>query len=182
MSASGGFQPAPARDKVVGDRGRLIGIARRDARRAPMEELESATITTEAGLVGDHKGRRFRNRAITVLSLEQWDEALAEIDALAGTHPGVGWTARRANLLVEGVRLPRARGALLSIGPVDLEVTYPTQPCRRMEEACPGLLKALHPEWRGGITARVLAGGAIKLGDPVVITHRPPEKTIRLPR
>ena len=69
----------------------------------------------------------------------------------------------------------------MRIGPVLLEVTYPTQPCSRMEEAHAGLLKALHPDWRGGITTRVLEGGLLRSGDPVEVLHAPPERRIRLP-
>lgn len=148
-----------------------------------MEVLAAASISREAGLAGDHKGLKFRNRAITVLSIEQWREALAELVAEGCPSPvDLPWTARRANLLVEGVRLPRARGAIVRVGKVKLEVTYPTQPCRRMEEAHPGLLKALHPQWRGGVTAKVLEPGDIAVGDEVEILVRPPEKQIRLPR
>ena len=50
-----------------------------------------------------------------------------------------------------------------------------------MEEAHAGLLKALHPDWRGGITTRVLEGGVLKIGDPVEVLHAPPERRIRLP-
>ncbi len=175
-------KPLQAKNAQLSDRGQLVGIARRDKRRAPMEEIGAGSITTEAGLIGDHKGKKFRNRQITVLSLEQWLEALASIPAEVDGEPlKLPWTARRANLLVEGVDLPRARGGILRIGPVKFEVTYPTQPCKRMDEAQPGLLKALHPAWRGGVTARVLEGGEIQLGDEVEILVRPPEKLIRLP-
>lgn len=147
-----------------------------------MEEIGAGLITTEAGLIGDHKGAKFKTRQITVLSLEQWREALAALAAASRGRPiELAWTARRANLLVEGVDLPRARGGILRIGPVKLEVTYPTQPCKRMDEAYPGLLKALHPDWRGGVTARVLEGGEIGIGDTVEVLVRPPEKVIRLP-
>ncbi|MDX2288095.1 MAG: MOSC domain-containing protein [Hyphomicrobiaceae bacterium] len=167
-------------DQALRDVGRLVGIAWRPARRAPMQEVETASISLETGLEGDHKGLKFKNRAVTVLSREAWQAALAELSDLGGPVD-LPWTARRANLLVEDVHLPRARGGIISIGPVRLEITYPTQPCKRMDEAHPGLLKALHPEWRGGVTARVLAPGPIRLGDTVSVLLRPAERTIRLP-
>jgi len=161
--------------------GRLIGIARRPERRAPMEEIDAGEIGVESGLEGDHKGPKFPRRRITVLAIEDWRRALAELSDLAGPVP-LPWTVRRANLLVEGVRLPRAAGAILEIGPVALEVTFPTQPCRRMDEAHPGLLKALHPDWRGGVTCRVLAGGHVRLGDVARVVSSPPERgRLRLP-
>jgi MOSC domain-containing protein YiiM len=159
---------------------RLIGIARRGSPRARMETLEEGVINAGGGLEGDHKGRKFPNRGITVLAREAWEAALAELGD--GDHKvELPWITRRANLFVEGAELPRARGGLVRIGPVLLEVTYPTQPCQRMEEARAGLLKALHPDWRGGITARVLEGGTVRLGDAVEIVLSPPEKKVRLP-
>lgn len=158
--------------------GRLIGIAVRPAYRAPMQTLEAADVAVGGGVAGDYKGAKHPRRGVTVLAREAWEAALADLgeqkDALA-------WTARRANLLVEGVELPRAVGGVVRVGPVVLEVTYPTTPCARMEEARPGLLKALYPDWRGGITASVLEGGRIALGDAVEVLLSPPERKIRLP-
>jgi MOSC domain-containing protein YiiM len=161
--------------------GRLIGIARRNAVRAPMQEIDAGLISVEGGLEGDHKGPKFPRRRITVLAREAWEQALGELTSADEQPVRLSWTTRRANLLVEGIRLPRARGAILRIGPVKLEVTYPTQPCSRMDEAFPGLLKALHPDWRGGVTCQVLEGGAVKIGDDVEVLLAPPEKIVRLP-
>lgn len=161
--------------------GRLIGIARRDAVRAPMEELTTGSVTVERGLEGDHKGPKFPRRRITVLAREAWEEALAELRGADGASVELPWTVRRANLLVAGVRLPRARGGILRIGSIKLETTNPTQPCARMEEAHAGLLKALHPDWRGGVTCAVLEGGTVSLGDEVEVLHAPPEHVARLP-
>ncbi len=158
----------------------MIGIARRPARREPMQEISSAVILTGGGVEGDHKGLKFPNRGVTVLSREAWEQALAELDASDGTVC-LPWTVRRANVLVEGVRLPRARGGIVRIGSAMLEVTYPTQPCVQMERARKGLLKALHPDWRGGITCRVINGGPISLNDTIEVLVSPPEQTIRLP-
>jgi len=145
-----------------------------------MEEIDEGVIAAGGGLEGDHKGRKFPLRGITVLAREAWEAALAELEG-SDDPVALPWTVRRANLFVEDAALPKARGGSVRIGPVLLEVTYPTQPCRRMEEAYPGLLKALHPEWRGGITARVLEGGRVHVGDVVEIVASPPEKQIRLP-
>jgi MOSC domain-containing protein YiiM len=146
-----------------------------------MEELAAGSITVEGGLDGDHKGPKFPKRRITVLAREAWDAALAELRDADGSEVRLSWTTRRANLLVEGVRLPRVRGGILRVGPVKLEVTYPTQPCRRMDEAYPGLLKALHPDWRGGVTCQILEGGDVRVGDEVEVLHSPPEHAMRLP-
>lgn len=157
-------------------KGRLVGIARRAERLVPMEEVEYAVITSAAGLEGDHKGNKFPDRQITVLSVEAW--RLAAHDA---GKPDLHWTNRRANLLVEGVFLPRAAGGVLQAGEVLLEVTNQTVPCKRMDDALPGLRKALHPDWRGGVTCRVRQGGLIKMYDPVEVLVSPPQRVIRLP-
>lgn len=156
--------------------GRLIAIARRQARREPIEQCVTGFITLAEGLTGDFKGAKYRRRQITVLEREAWEAALAELGKQ------LPWTTRRANLLVEGIRLPRGIGSIVRIGPVELEVTGQTYPCRRMEEACPGLLSALAKDWRGGITARVLKGGPVAVGDAAeIVLGQLPAKTPRLP-
>jgi MOSC domain-containing protein YiiM len=158
--------------------GRLIGIARKSARLAPVETLDRGRITVDGGLEGDHRGPKYPLRRITVIAREDWEAAVAELPEDAANLP---WTARRANLLVEGVRLPRAAGGVIQVGPVVLEITGETNPCGRMDEAYPGLLRALHPEWRGGVTCSVREGGEITLGDAVGILHAPVERTRVLP-
>lgn len=161
-------------------RGKLIGIARRHQPRVPMEVVDSIRVTEGGGLEGDHKGLKFPKRGVTLLAIEDWRAALADLADLAGEVP-LPWTARRANLLVEGVDLPQAARAVIAVGHVTLEVTAQTYPCRRMEAAHRGLLKALAPDWRGGITARVVAGGLIRVGDPVEIVSSPKPHRPRLP-
>lgn len=158
----------------------LLGIARRDGPRRPMQKIAEGLISVERGLEGDHKGTKFPRRQITILSREDWSAALAELHDLAGPVP-LPWTARRANLLVEGLSLPRGPGSIVRIGGVQLEVTAQTYPCRRMEEVHPGLLKALAPDWRGGVTARVIVGGTVRIGDAVAVEVRKTERKVRLP-
>lgn len=139
----------------------LIGIAIREGPRAPMQTVVHCAVSGEAGLAGDRRGKPGK-RQVTVLSESAWLRACA---ALGRPLP---WTVRRANLLVRGLEFgPDDVGRQLRIGAVILEVTGETDPCRRMDEACPGLRAALEPEWRGGVCCRVLAGGAIAVDDPV---------------
>ena len=148
--------------------GRLIGIAVRSARRRPMQLVERAQVTPEIGVEGDHKGAKLKSRQVTLLALEDWRAALADLDPANGPTD-LEWTARRANLLTEGVVLPAASGAILAIGSVRIEVTKPVFPCTRMLEAHPDLMRALSPDWRGGVAGRVIAGGEIAVGDAVTI-------------
>ncbi|MEJ2602877.1 MAG: MOSC domain-containing protein [Gammaproteobacteria bacterium] len=140
--------------------GRLVSIARRDRKRAPMEVLDRARITGAAGVEGDFRGRPGK-RQVTVLAAEDWQAACTQ---LGRTLP---WTDRRANLLIEGIRLPHRTGSRLVIGEAVLEITGELDPCSRMDEASEGLLAALTPDWRGGVTCRVVADGDVRVGDAV---------------
>jgi MOSC domain-containing protein YiiM len=53
------------------------------------------------------------------------------------------------------------------MGEALLEVVRPAAPCRLMDDhIAPGAMKALHA--RGGTVFRILEGGIIRVGDPVV--------------
>ena len=143
--------------------GKVLGIARRAKTRAPMETLESAAVTVEAGVEGDLRGT-LRDRQVTVLTREGWRAACASLGS------ELPWTTRRANVLVEGLALAEEVGKTIRIGSVALLITDETDPCLRMEEQVAGLRDALAPEWRGGVTCRVTAGGSIAVGDAAALT------------
>jgi len=67
------------------------------------------------------------------------------------------------------VQLMGRIGQQVRIGGVVLEITEETKPCSRMDEAHDGLRQALVPEWRGGVTCRVISGGPLTIGDPVTL-------------
>ena len=142
--------------------GRLEAIAIRSASRAPMLERERAQVSCAAGVDGDFRGRP-GDRQVTVLSSEAWRRAC---DHLGQSLP---WTLRRANLLVSGLEIAHTTGARLEIGDATLEVTGETDPCQVMDRQHPGLRAALGPDWRGGITCRVVRGGDVGVGDGVVL-------------
>ncbi|MGH8194401.1 MAG: MOSC domain-containing protein [Woeseiaceae bacterium] len=142
--------------------GKLVGIARREKKRAPMETLERAEISSATGVAKDSRGKPGK-RQVTVVSAAAWRNACRDLGS------EVPWTTRRANLLVEEIELPNTIGGVLEIGSVRLLITGEVDPCPRMDEQCPGLTNALTPDWRGGVSCTVLAGGSVALGDTVTL-------------
>jgi MOSC domain-containing protein YiiM len=147
---------------IVAAKGRLIGIAIKRKPREPMELLERVEISLERGLEGDVRGA-IPDHQVTIVFKDGWEAACADLGR------EVHWTARRANLFVDGVSVPKSVGAKVRLGRVLLEVTDETQPCMVMEMQAKGLRAALLPEWRGGVTCRVLESGTVKTGERVEI-------------
>jgi MOSC domain-containing protein YiiM len=139
--------------------GRLEAIWLKRMRRGPMDAVERAMLKAHRGLVGntDQGGRR----QVTLLEQEVWQALMAQVGA---TLPP---SIRRANLLPSDIRLVKSRKRLLGIGACRIRILGETKPCERMEEAWPGLQKAMYGEWAGGAFAEVLDDGAITVGDIV---------------
>lgn len=156
-------------------KGAIVALARRAVSRSPMEEVKVAVLTPDVGVLGDCKGRKFPERHVTILAVEDWDATLLDLAGPAGP-PDLPWTTRRANVLVQGFTLPRGIGSIIALGDCLVQVTGQTTPCAQMELAYPGLLRALAPDWRGGVTCKVLTGGGISIGDPVAVLRHTAEK------
>jgi len=142
--------------------GKLLGIAIKKAKRAQMILKDEVTITTEKGVEGDYRGNP-GNRQVTVVSQGSWDKACKDL------NQSLPWIARRANLLVDGISLKKSTGSFLQIGKLVLEITGETEPCHRMDEFFQGLQEVLKPDWRGGVTCRVINSGYIKIDDTVIM-------------
>ncbi len=142
--------------------GRLVGIARRDKKRAEMEILNDAEISEQTGVAYDFRGKPGK-RQVTVISAAAWAAACEDLGQ------EIPWTTRRANLLVEDIELPQRTGYVIEIGGARLLVTMEVDPCSRMDEQFPGLRSALTPEWRGGVACTVLKGAPVRLGDSVSV-------------
>lgn len=128
-------------------------------KRGPMDSVEQALVQAGEGLVGNaNQGGR---RQVTILEREIWAELMTEVN---GTLPP---SARRANLLIGGLRLHRSAKRVLRIGSCRIRILGETRPCERMEEAWPGLQAAMSRAWTGGAFGEVLDDGEILVGDPV---------------
>ncbi|HEX3130260.1 MAG TPA: MOSC domain-containing protein [Thermoanaerobaculia bacterium] len=139
--------------------GSLRTIWLKRSKRGPMDPKETATLVAGKGLAGNaNQGGR---RQVVLVPAEGWADALAEL----GAH--VDPSARRGNLLVSGIDFEGTRGRVLKVGSCRLQIWTECAPCERMDEAHPGLRKALRPHWRAGACAMILDGGEVRVGDPV---------------
>jgi len=142
--------------------GRLAWIGLRTVRRGPVQIVDAARLSPDEGLVGDrYGGRAGSKRQVTLIARE-------DIAAVAGylDRADLDPVELRRNLMVEGLNLLALKGRHLAIGDAVLEITGECHPCSRMEEILgPGGYNALRG--RGGLTARVIQPGEIRLGDTV---------------
>ncbi|MEN8619387.1 MOSC domain-containing protein [Shewanella baltica] len=144
---------------------KLLAIAYKTVKRGPMNEVLCANVTQLSGVEKDVFGRPGK-RQVTVLSKIQWQQTCHSIEA------DLPWTTRRANLLVDDLVFSSADvGKHLQIGELRLEITGETDPCKKMEIAHIGLEAALRPDWRGGVTCRVLNDAMIHLGDEITLVN-----------
>jgi MOSC domain-containing protein YiiM len=150
--------------------GVLLGIAFKRARRGVVEAVAQSSLSVSAGVANDRLGSVSKRRQVTVLRAEDWADACADIGV------NLPWTARRANLLVEGLPSFKGKtGEQIRIRDCVLEITGETDPCSRMGESHIALPDALTPNWRGGATCRVIFGGEVAAGDAVELTAWKPE-------
>ena len=147
-------------DPVDVDLGAVVSIHVAKATKLPMRPVESVVAEAGAGLVGD-RYHGSRHRHVTVQSAAALVEASQALGA--AVEPG----ATRRNVTVSGGPVPGRPGTRVRMGEALLEVVRPAAPCRLMDDLiAPGAMKALHA--RGGTVFRILEGGVIRVGDPVV--------------
>lgn len=141
--------------------GRLCWIGVRPHREQPMQVVERVDAHAGAGLSGDRYAGRNGKRGVTLIQAEH----LPVIAALSG-HAEVRPELLRRNLVVEGITLIALKGQRFRIGEVLLEGTASCDPCSRMEAALgPGGYNAMRG--MGGLCARILSGGTLRLNDTV---------------
>jgi MOSC domain-containing protein YiiM len=142
--------------------GRLEWIGQRPARRAPVLTPASAKLIAGHGVEGDrYDTKRNGPRQVTLITTED----LAATASFLGINE-ISPKLLRRNLVVRGINLLALKDRRFRIGAALLEGSGECAPCSRMEEALgPGGYNAVRGH--GGITARVIEGGEIRIGDVV---------------
>jgi MOSC domain-containing protein YiiM len=143
--------------------GRVEWIGIRPERRSPVDVVQTVDVSEKKGLIGDHYSGQSGNRHVTLIQAEH----LPVVAALTGRDeldPGIV----RRNLVVSGINLLALKDQQIEIGEVALQVTGQCHPCSKMETALgPGGYNAMRGH--GGMTAKVIRGGTIRVGDTVVV-------------
>jgi MOSC domain-containing protein YiiM len=149
----------------LGIEGRVETIVVRDRSRVPARKIDATTAIVGVGLADDRFGQRgepeLSTRQVTLLQFEHLPiiAKLARVEAIDPIQ-------LRRNLVISGINLVALRNARLQVGAAVLEIVSPCHPCSIMEETIGrGGYAAMCGH--GGMNARVIVGGLIKLGDGV---------------
>ena len=137
----------------------LAWIGLRPSRRGTIQTPGSVMAVPGRGLHGDHAMRgRNPDRQLTLMTAAD----LAILASALGSR--VDPIELRRNLLLDGAHSSLRSGDRYRLGDVLLQVTGPCEPCSRMKEVL-GNEGFLAMRGHGGVTARILRGGLLKLGD-----------------
>jgi MOSC domain-containing protein YiiM len=142
--------------------GRVEWIGLRPGRREPVKSVQETHARPGTGLDGDrYRGTPDSKRQVTLIQAEH----LAAVASMLGKE-SVDPALVRRNLVVRGINLQALKGRPFRVGGAVLELTGDCHPCSRMEENLgAGGYNALRGH--GGITARVVQEGPIRVGDVV---------------
>jgi MOSC domain-containing protein YiiM len=155
------LEPTKLADNQVGT-GHVSWIGIRPGRRAALEVVDAVEALEDLGLRGDHfAGKPGSDRQVSLLQHEHL-EVVASVLGKATIDPGL----LRRNICIRGINLLSLVDRRFRIGEALLEGAGPCRPCSRMEE------NLGHGGWNamrghGGITARIVRSGLIRVGDEV---------------
>jgi len=142
--------------------GKLEWIGVSSARKSGIESMQFVDLEAGTGIVGDHHAQSGKSeRQVTLIQAEHLP-AIAGLLGIEKISPEI----LRRNLVVSGINLLALKDKTFTVGDVVLTGTGNCVPCSRMEENLgPGGYNAMRGH--GGLTAIVIDGGTIQLGDEI---------------
>jgi MOSC domain-containing protein YiiM len=153
--------------------GELEWIGVRPARRAALLALDSVKAIEGLGLDGDHRVKKTPGsaRQVTLISREFIGQ-IAHFLQRSSIPPEL----LRRNLVISGINLNALRRQRFTIGEALFEATALCHPCARMEEALGrgGVAAMLG---HGGLCARILKTGTIRVGDQLRVRGGAPAES-----
>jgi MOSC domain-containing protein YiiM len=148
--------------------GEIIWIGARPARDQPMLAVNAAQIVLKRGLIGDRYGKKPTSAGKRELSLIS-AEAIAELARRLGIADATQlYPQTRRNIVVRGIDLTQLMTETFELGECQLQGSGSCDPCLRMNLAF-GAAGLQAMQGLGGITARVLRPGIIRLGDCLLV-------------
>ncbi|HEY8393899.1 MAG TPA: MOSC domain-containing protein [Thermaerobacter sp.] len=147
--------------------GRVAFICIAPSAAAPMTTVEQVRAVPGRGLEGD---RYFQGTGTFWRPLPDYELTLIEIETLEALEREEGIRLHpadaRRNIVTRGVPLNHLAGRQFRLGPVLVEGIRLCEPCGHLERLTrPGVREAL--VHRGGLRARILTEGIIRIGDVV---------------
>ena len=146
--------------------GHVVGIYTAPEAGAPMEQQGTVVVVPGVGIVGD----RYALRTGTWSDPRWPDQDLTLFEAEVADELGLELYIPRRNIVVHGVSLDGLIGVRFRLGEALLAGVRPCDPCKYIEglTGVPDLTKSL-AKGRGGLRARIIEGGRIRLGDTIEV-------------
>lgn len=167
----------------IPSQGSVVAVCKKGESGLPKFEVDAIQLVENYGIQGDyHAGKYVRHRYLarkdpTQLNLRQ--VLLADTNIMAdlarqGIHLQPGMLGE--NILVDGISLMALPvGSQIGVGDAVLELIGVRQPCSQLNEMHPRLLEEVKVEsadqvsYNAGMLARILKGGWVRPGDPLVL-------------
>ncbi|MEL7002762.1 MAG: MOSC domain-containing protein [Bacteroidota bacterium] len=145
--------------KQYSQSGEVSWIGIRSTRKQGLTNTTKVEAIQGIGLEGDHYKSKNGKRQVTLIQAEH----ITTVASYLGKDH-IDPDLLRRNIVIRGINLLSLKGKQFALGKAILEYTGECHPCSRMEENL-GIGGYNAMRGHGGITAAIIKGGVISIGD-----------------